>query len=317
MIACLGECLIDFTPILEDGRTTGFAVHPGGSPYNVAVAIARLGHASAFAGRISTDFFGRILLDRLRAEGVDVSRVRRGDEPTTLAFVALEDGEPSFSFRSEGAAETLLRPGDLDPSEFRGLDALHVGSISLLYEPTGTSIVELVRALTGRVTVSFDPNVRPALIADAPAYRARVRALLATSDLVKLSEPDRRELGDIDPAGLLHAESGPAALVVTDGVNGSRLFRRGSTIAVPALRSRVVDAVGAGDAFTAGVLVGLAERGALTRDALRALDLQAWRDVLAFASVTAALTCERSGAEPPTRSEVEARLASAWARAET
>jgi fructokinase len=307
-IAALGESLIDFTPVIEGARTTAFQPHPGGSPYNVAVAIARLGHPSAFAGRVSSDFFGRMLLDHLRANGVDAGRVRTGPEPTTLAFVAIEDGEPSFSFRAEGAADTLIAPADLDPAAFLDLEALHIGSISLTYEPSATSILGLVRSLRGRVPISFDPNVRTSLIRDEATYRSRVRELLAWSDVVKVSERDRRELGSFDPAALVNVESGPAAVVVTDGANGSTLYRRGSAISMPAAPSRVVDTVGAGDAFMAGLLVGAAERGGLDRRALRGLGDDAWREVLRLASTTAAMTCERAGAEPPTRAAVEERL---------
>src|SRR2546426_7585819 len=155
MIGSLGECLIDFTPIVEGGRTTGFRLHPGGSPYNVAIAIARLGHASAFAGRVSVDVFGRLLADHLRANGVDTGLLRAGSEPTTLAFVALEGGEPAFSFRAEGTADTLIRPEDLRPADFADLEGLHVGSISLLYDVTGASIVRLLHALHGRLPLSF------------------------------------------------------------------------------------------------------------------------------------------------------------------
>src|SRR3989442_3190081 len=308
-IVSLGESLIDFTPLVTDGRTTGFEIHPGGSPYNVAVAVARLGHPGAFAGRISADFFGRTLLEHLHANGVDTSLVRTGTEATTLAFVAIEQGEPTFSFRAEGTADTLIRAGDLDPSDFLDAEALHIGSISLLYEPTATSIIELVRALRGKVTVSFDPNVRMSLIRDAAQYRARMRELLGSCDVVKVSERDRAALDSFDPAALVGAATGPVVVVITDGANGSRLFRRGPSLAVPAIPSRRVRTVGAGDAFTAGVLVGAAERGGLSRRALEHLDDEDWRDVLRFASTTAALTCERAGAEPPTRETVQSRLA--------
>ena len=307
-IVSLGESLIDFTPIVAGGRTIGFEMHPGGSPFNVAVAVARLGHASAFAGRVSTDFFGRVLLDHLRSNGVDTTRVHTGAEATTLAFVAIEQGEPAFSFRAEGTADTLIRPGDLDPVDFLDAEALHIGSISLLYEPTGTSIVELVRALRGRVTVSFDPNVRPSLIHDAALYGDRMRELLGSCDVMKVSARDRAALESFDPAALVRAATGPVAVVVTDGANGSQLYTRDSSITSPAIPSRVVDTVGAGDAFTAGLLVGAADRGGLSRRALEELDDDDWREVLRFASTAAALTCERAGAEPPTRHAVRSRL---------
>src|SRR2546428_31968 len=129
-------------------------------------ALPRLGHPSGFAGRMPADCFGGTLLEHLHANGVDTSLVRTGTEATTLAFVAIEQGEPAFSFRAEGTADALIRAGDLDPSDFLDAEALHIGSISLLDEPPAPSIIELVRALHGRGMVSFDPNVRMSLIRD-------------------------------------------------------------------------------------------------------------------------------------------------------
>src|SRR3989442_13040747 len=268
-IVSLGESLIDFTPLVTDGRTTGFEIHPGGSPYNVAVAVARLGHPGAFAGRISAYFCGRPLGERPHAKRVETSLVRTGTEATTLAFVAIEQGEPTFSFRAEGTADTLIRAGDLDPSDFLDAEALHIGSISLLYEPTATSIIELVRALRGEVTVSFDPNVRMSLIRDAAQYRARMRELLGSCDVVKVSERDRAALDSFDPAALVGAATGPVVAVTTDGANGSRLFRRGSSLAFPAIPRPVVAAAAAGDAFTPRVLAGSAARRGLSAPAAR------------------------------------------------
>ncbi|RDI75808.1 Sugar kinases ribokinase family [Gaiella occulta] len=306
MIASLGEAIIDFTPFERDGRLAGFELNPGGSPYNVALAAARLGYPTSFVGRVSTDLFGRILVERLEAEGVDTSLLLTGPEPTTLAFVAYEGGEARYSFRGENAADALLAPGAIATGDLRRFEAVHLGSISLLREPGASTILGLARALAGGMTLSFDPNVRPGLVADWHAYRALLGEIARLAGLVKVSEDDLELWGE-EPAAL--AASGPGAVVVTRGAEGSRLYRPGLSLDVPALPARVVDTVGAGDAFTAGLLVSLGRRGALARPALAALAEEEWRAALIFASAVASLTCERRGASPPTASEVEQRLA--------
>lgn len=313
-LGAIGESLIDFTPRYRGGSLAGFDLHPGGSPLNVAVGIARLGHHAHFAGRLSTDLFGREIERRLLASGVDLDLVLRGPEPTALAFVTFEVDEPVYEFRWEGSADHEIRPGDLDPARFLGLDALSFGSVSTHIRPVRDAIATLLRDLAGRVTLLFDPNVRPAGIDDWPSYRALFAELIGLSDLVKVSERDLEALGDVDPAALASASRGPVAVIVTRGSAGSVLLRQGRPpLERAAMPCRAVDTVGAGDAFTAGLLAALAERETLGRDALAALDDRTWEDVLEFAAATAALTCERTGADPPGRAVLDDRLADAAA----
>jgi fructokinase len=305
VIASVGESLVDFTPILDGGRLDGFRVHPGGSPCNVAVGIARLGHPSAFAGRLSRDLFGRLLAHHLAESGVSTHLAPTGDEPTALAFVVERDGEADYDFRLEGTAAALLAPGDLPAERFLGLEALHLGSLGLVVQPSRDAALALARALHGRVPLTVDPNVRAGSVTDWPAYRAALAEAFALADLVRASE------GDLRAAGLDPAPAPARPLVVTAGGAGSRLHVAGRVLHCPAAPCRPVDTVGAGDAYLAGLLVALAERGPLDRAALRALDDGAWLAAMRLASVAAALTCERRGADPPHRPEVEARLA-AW-----
>jgi len=305
LIASLGEALIDFTPLEREGRLNGFELHPGGSPYNVAIAAARLGYPTAFVGRVSEDLFGRILVDRLEEEGVDTRLVLSGPEPTTLAFVAYEDGEPQYSFRGEGAADSLIGSQDIDPGDLLAFEVVHFGSISLLREPTATSIRLLTQAIAGTVTVSLDPNVRPSLVTVWEPYRTLLGKLARLADIVRVSEADLASWGE-DPARLSAEEDRPSAVVVTRGERGSTLYQDGRSFDVPARPCRVADTVGAGDAFTAGLLVSLGRLGALSRQSLAALGEEGWRIALGFASTVAALTCERRGAHPPTAAEVEA-----------
>jgi fructokinase len=108
LLTSMGEILIDFLPIEEDGALAGFRMHAGGAPFNVAVGMARLGQPAAFAGKVASDLFGRYLRARLEREGIDARFTLSSDAPSTLAFVAMEDGEPSYAFYGEGAADTQV-----------------------------------------------------------------------------------------------------------------------------------------------------------------------------------------------------------------
>lgn len=311
LCTAIGEILIDFTPIVEDRGTVGFRMHPGGSPFNVAVGLARLGARVEFAAKVSTDFFGRLLLGHLEQEHIGTRFLSRSDAPTTLAFVALERGDPAFSFYQEGTADTLLDPQDL-PAEIGQSAVIHFGSISLLRDPTASTVAGLVDRVSGGPLLSFDPNIRPAQIRDPSAFRGLIDRLLRAADLVKVSAADLHWLAgghsDEDAAREI-LDRGPALVVVTRGVNGCYAASRRISLHLPAPRVQVVDTVGAGDAFTAGLLSQLAGRNVISRETLEAVELTALDDALRFALAAAALSCTRSGADPPRREEVERFLA--------
>jgi fructokinase len=308
MIASAGESLVDFTPILDGaGRLSGFHLHPGGSPYNVAVGVARLGHDAAFVGRLSEDLFGPMLRERLAAAGASLALTTTGPEPTALAFVAADDGEAAYSFRLAGAAAFDLRPADVEPAARAPLEALHFGSLAVALRPSREVVLGLARRLAGRALLAFDPNVRPVAVADWPAYRDTVRECCRLADLVKLSEDDLEAL-EVADAGRLLEPGGPAAVVLTRGPAGSRVHRRDGVLECPALPCRVVDTVGAGDSYQSALLVSLVEAGAVDRARLLALSGERWREAARFASAAAALTCERAGADPPDRAAVLRRL---------
>ncbi len=307
----IGEILIDFTAIVEHGQTVGFRMHPGGSPFNVAVGLARLGGRVEFAAKLSTDFFGRFLHSHLEREGVGTRFLSQSDAPTTLAFVALEAGEPEFSFYQEGTADTLLRPADL-PAGIVASQILHFGSISLLREPTASTIAGLVERLRGGPLLSFDPNIRPRQVADPPAFRQFLDRLLPMADLVKVSAADLRWLTPdrtVDDAAGLLLDQGPVLVVVTLGADGCYARSRRVAVRLPAPRVDVVDTVGSGDAFTAGLLSALAERDVVSRHGLDAARLPVIEETLRFALAGAALNCTCRGADPPRREEVERFLA--------
>ncbi|WP_062472679.1 carbohydrate kinase family protein, partial [Variovorax boronicumulans] len=222
-IALTGEALIDFTA--GEGGTLAFLGHEGGSPLNTAVACARLGQPTGFLTQLSTDLFGERLMAFLERNGVDTRLILRSDAPSTLAFVERTPQTNRYAFYTRGSADATWAPEPLPqlPAECR---FLHFGSISLLQEPASSRITDLVAAHTGRCVIVFDPNVRPSLIPDMAAYRARVSEWFAMADLVKLSDEDAALLAPGRPVDVLAAEcltAGARAVVVTRGGAGATL----------------------------------------------------------------------------------------------
>ena len=317
LITCLGEGLMDFLPISESGETVGFRLAPGGSILNVAVGLARLGAPVAFAGKLADDFFGRRLRDYLRAEGVRTDFLAIAPGHTTLAFVTPEAaaGEPSFTFYGEGAADTLLAPEELPAALYDETALLHVGSISLLRGSTPQAVRAVAERLRGRAALSLDPNIRPGLVDDEPGYRALLDHFIARADVLKLSLADLAwlepgaEREDPLRVAARYVARGPALVALTLGAGGVVIASAsGHALRQAAPRVAIADTVGAGDAFAAGLLSALAARGAVTRDALLALGEAELAEALRWASVVAALTCGRAGANPPTRREAQAWL---------
>ncbi|MCU0490671.1 MAG: carbohydrate kinase [Chloroflexaceae bacterium] len=312
LITSLGEILIDFLPIEEGGNTVGFRMFPGGSLLNVAVGTARLGQPTAFAGKVSTDFFGRRLRAYAEGEGIDTRFLLNDEALSTLAFVAIEDNEPAFSFYGEGAADTLLTADELPQALFEETAILHIGSISLLRGSTPDAIETTFGRLKSQALLSLDPNLRPGLVKDEAGYRARLARLTARTDIFKISAAD---LGwympgvPLEEAAAAIAREGPALVVVTQGGKGGLALRPGEALqAVPIFPVQVADTVGAGDTFNAGMLTGLAERGVYSRESLASLPAAELTEVLRFAAAAAAINCTRAGANPPTRAEVAGML---------
>ncbi|MFJ3333660.1 carbohydrate kinase [Streptomyces sp. NPDC086766] len=302
MIVVAGEALIDLVP-QGTGALTDLKPALGGGPYNTAVALGRLGSATAFCSRTSHDAFGEALLDGLRRAGVDVSGVQRGAEPTTLAVATIgADGSAAYSFYVDGTADRLFTAPAGLPA---GTRAVSFGTCSLVLEPGASAYEDLMRTAAAQgVFTALDPNIRTGLIPDADAYRARFARWLPSVSLLKLSEEDAHWLGG-SPREWLAA--GPSAVVITHGGDGLTAFTRdGAVHAVPGEKVDVVDTIGAGDTVNAALLHGLSVQGALSPDGLAALGPDGWTRLLRFAARAAAITCSRAGAEPPYASEVGA-----------
>lgn len=296
MILCAGESLIDMVP--EAGNFRPLA---GGAVYNTAIALGRLGAPTAYLWPISRDPFGEILIPPLTGAGVDISLCPRSDRPTTLAFVTLSNGEARYSFYDEGSAGRMFAPEDL-PEIPATVSALFIGGISLVPDPCGTAIEELVARLHPRVPVILDPNIRPFFITDPDSYRARLDRLLAQADIVKLSADDLEWLmpgTDFAEAAARILAMGPKILLQTGGAAGATAHWQGGSASASAPRVEVADTIGAGDTFNAGFLAALHAQFALSRSAIDNLDKTALQEALRLGTRAAAITVSRPGANPP------------------
>jgi fructokinase len=306
MILCCGEALIDMLPRQTAEGEPAFAPHAGGAVFNTAVALGRLGAPAGFFSGLSTDFLGRQLDRALADAGVDTRHCVRSGRPTTLAFVQLDGGHASYTFYDEGTAGRMISSDDL-PALGDEVTALLFGAISLIPEPCGSAYEALMARERGRRVILFDPNIRPGFIPDRAGHRARMRRMLAMSDIVKLSEEDLAwfdEPGDICAVARGWLDLGPKLVVVTRGSEGLVAFNRDHMVSVPARRVPVVDTVGAGDTVNAGILASLHEAGRLTRPGIGQLGEAELIAVLEFAALAASVTVGRAGANPPWRHEL-------------
>ncbi|SMR82145.1 fructokinase [Aliiroseovarius halocynthiae] len=302
MIICCGEALIDMLPV-DVGGKSAFAPHPGGAVFNTSIALGRLGVPAALTSGVSTDMFGQLLVDEADASKVHTRYLARVDRPTTLAFVRLVDGQARYAFYDENTAGRLLTAEEL-PALPDTCSAMFFGGISLAVEPCADTYANLLTQAPEDCVVMMDPNIRQGFIGDEATYRARLARMMARADIVKLSDEDLDWLvpGEVpipQKAAQLQTD-GPGVVVITKGADGAEaLLPTGRTVSAPAAQAAVVDTVGAGDTFNAGLLAQLHEDGLLTRAALAGItDMQMTR-ALTKAARVAAITVSRAGANPP------------------
>lgn len=306
MILCCGEALIDMLPRETAAGEPAFAPCPGGAVHNTAVALGRLEARAGLLTGLSSDLFGDMLRRGLEGAGVDHGLAVTADRPTTLAFVTLEEGQARYAFFDENTAGRMITTADL-PAVPADVEALFFGGISLATEPCGSAFETLMLREAGARPVMLDPNIRPGFIADEPAYRARLERMIAAADIVKLSDDDLGWLiggEDLQAQAQAVRAMGAGLVIVTRGAAGATAYGPGAPISVPARAVRVVDTVGAGDTFNAGLLAGLLAAGALDRAALAAPDPEALHAALDLATRAAAMTVARAGANPPHRAEL-------------
>ncbi|WP_130905594.1 MULTISPECIES: carbohydrate kinase [unclassified Pseudomonas] len=311
MYLVCGEALFDF---FSENDASGlaskvnFKAIAGGSPFNVAVGLRRLGvNVALFAG-LSTDYLGRRLLQVLQDEGVQTGYLRDFAAPTTLAMVAVgADGSPHYSFRGEGCADRQLKVEHL-PELGPDVRGLHIGSFSLVVQPIADTLLALVRRESGKRLISLDPNVRLNPEPDIELWRSRVATLVEHADLIKVSDEDLRLLyPEQDPARVIEGwlQHRCQLVFLTRGGEGATVFSRvHGSWSVPACAVKIADTVGAGDTFQAALIAWLTEQQLDSIEGLRELSREQIEAMMRFAVQAAALTCGKTGPDLPYRKQL-------------
>lgn len=306
-VLCCGEALIDMLPCTSDTGQSGFVPHAGGAVFNTAVALGRLGVGSELFTGLSSDQFGEILHDSLRKSNVGTSLCLRTSRPATMAYVMLNNGQASYMFYSADAADRMISEADL-PEIPDTVGTVFFGGISLASEPCGSSYEAMMLREKDNKVIMMDPNVRADFIGDTDTYRKRITTMIAASDLVKLSDQDLEWLvdePDLEVAAKILLATGPKVVFVTRGGEGALAVSAAGTANVRAHLVPVVDTVGAGDTFNAGILWSLSSNDLLDKDKLANLTLEQMDAALTAGAETAAVTVSRKGANPPWLYEME------------
>jgi fructokinase len=303
MIVVGGEALVDL--VVRDGHVRAI---PGGGPFNTAIALGRLGTPVGFCGQLARDRFGRMLERHLSESEVDLTYARRGDEPTPLALAfPTETGEAEYTFYLAGTALSGTTPETL-PAFGPEVVALHLGTLALAVDPPASAFEALLERESAHRVVVIDPNARPGVMRDPARYRVRFERWTSRAQVIKLSLSDAAWLyPEVAPEDVVQRllSFGAKLVALTLGPDGAIATTAVGSARVPAARIDVVDTIGAGDAFGAGLLHRLLELEKLDTSSIGGLDDAELDDVLTFATAVAALQCSRAGSQPPTLHEVE------------
>lgn len=301
-VLVLGEALVDAVTG-PDGDT---AEHVGGSPANVAFGLAALEHQVDLATWMGTDERGARIADVCRRRGVTLTRGSQDAPVTSVAHATVDaHGAAQYTFELDWRLSPVASPA--------AYAHLHTGSIAAVLEPGGATVRQTLAEARTHATVSYDPNARPTLMGSPEDARTVIEQVIALADVVKLSDEDLAWLyPDRDPASVLRrlGTLGPSLLVLTLGARGARalLTRSGEEVELPAAPTLVVDTVGAGDSFMAGLLSGLLDAGLLGgtsgRAHLQRADVDKIIPALERGLATAAGTVARAGAHAPTRADL-------------
>jgi len=286
-----GEALIDLIPDSTGNRVPKV----GGGPANTSKAIARLGYETSFIGGLSSDSYGQMIEEELKSSGVDLALSYRGHEPTALAITTLDDkGAASYEFELEGTATFAFDESWLPSGE---ADVIHIGSVATMLEPGASELLKWARSKSAPII--FDPNVRPSIESNKDLYRASVERWIDVASIVKLSEDDLDWLYGDESVVKTWFDRGVALVVVTRGDKGLSALGSDFRVDIPAVSVEVVDTVGAGDTIGAVLVEGILQYG------LSGLSGEKLFMVLERAARAAAITCSRSGANPPWKAELD------------
>ncbi|MGE9809335.1 carbohydrate kinase family protein [Janibacter sp. G1551] len=303
-VLVIGEALMDVIRHADDETTE----HVGGSPANVAVGLARLDHDVELATCLGQDDRGQRIQAHLQRHGVQLSEgTAASGAPTSVALAELDSsGAATYTF------DIAWEPGRIRLPEV--VSHVHTGSIAAALDPGAADVLDAIGRAAAMATISFDPNVRPSIVGDRPGLREQIEAVIALSDVVKASEDDLPALygDDVDLEAVVERwlALGPSLVVITRGPDGV-IWRTASSpepAALPSVAGEVVDTVGAGDSFMAGLLSGLLALDLLgdpaARARLREATLASVRPAIERGSACSGLTVGRAGAYAPSLDEL-------------
>lgn len=260
-ILCVGEMLIDFTPV--KGMANTYTANPGGAPANVAVSASRNGAKAGFLGKLGNDDFGKLLVNTLKNDDVEMLVPALTDEATTtLAFVTLDEtGDRSFTFARKPGADLLLNESDVDKVDFSDWDLVHAGSVSQSGEPERSAVLKaLKKAKENGKLISFDINYRDKIWSFEDCKRESEK-IYPLADLIKISEEELSFVGGEKEIFNFMKKYSVAVLVLTKGGDGASIYYNDTVTDIPAMKAEVIDTTGAGDAYWGGFLSSLLEQG--------------------------------------------------------
>ena len=306
MFLCCGEALIDvFSNHDDETNNLSLVARPGGTPYNVAIAIARLGGQSALLTGVSSDSFGQHLYQTLKNESVATDYLIRCQNPTALSLISVDHaGQPGYTFYGSNCADSSITR-QMFPTIGSDVAGLHFASYSIVMPPAADAFLELATQMNNRF-ISIDPNVRPTVFPNLDTWRTRIDRFAELAQLLKVSTEDLQHLYPgvaVENIAERYLAAGVKLVVITDGDQAvSAWTQHCEVVRVNPLPTKVVDTVGAGDTFQAALLVKLFEIGAGNpKAAIEALDEDQIHDLLKFANQAARLTCLKRGADSPYR----------------
>ena len=300
MILVCGENVIDFIPSEE--KKEYFKACIGGSPLNTALSLGRLNQKVYFFSRISNDFFGEKIINFLNKNNVNTSLVQRTDDLTAVAIVS-DKKNPQFSFHAAQTADRNINEYSLD-NDFRdNLSLAHFSSISLVLEPGSETYFKMMKDLQKKSLISIDPNIRESLIPNKNFYIDRFKQFLTIADIIKLSDEDFEYFASLKDKDSIIKEwilnNKVSVIILTQGPIGVTLYTKKYKISIKSIKTKVVDTIGAGDSFQAGVISWLMNNNFIFKNKLKILDKTEWKSCLDYANKIASFCCMKEGCDPP------------------
>jgi fructokinase len=306
MIVCCGEALIDMIPNENNNGEFSYIPKVGGAVLNTSICLGRLGANVSFLGSISNDLFGEMIVNELKASNVKTDLCELNSYNTTLAFAKITKEETTYSIFDENSSNKNISLKDIT-LKHKQVRSLYVGGISLMGEPNGSEIQTFIENNSQDKIIFFDPNIRPSFIKNDEEYKQRFRSILSISDIIKVSDEDLQWLypnETFDEVCQQLLDTGLSIVILTKGSDGAVIKTKNHEVNSKAIKTNVVDTIGAGDIFNGAFLFSLLNNNTYTKNDMKNINSDILEKSLAFANKVAAISIQRVGANPPFYSEI-------------